>query len=156
MGRRFFRHGELPLVLLALLADRQMHGYELMAELGRLFAPHYSPSPGSVYPAVEALESEGLIRPQGEGGPRVYELTPSGKQALEKRRELLAAIELRTGLRVQQRGTIDAVLDRFASRIRELAGRLEPDSLERILDSTADEIEGKAVSGQAASVEVKA
>ncbi|EUA73856.1 hypothetical protein I540_0264 [Mycobacteroides abscessus subsp. bolletii 1513] len=36
---RFFRHGELPLVLLALLAQRPMHGYELMSELSRLFGP---------------------------------------------------------------------------------------------------------------------
>ena len=37
MSRRFFRHGELPLVLLALLAERPKHGYEIMADLTRLF-----------------------------------------------------------------------------------------------------------------------
>lgn len=155
MGRRFFRHGELPLVLLALLAERRMHGYDLMAELARLFAPHYRPSPGSVYPAVEALEAEGLITPRGEDGPRVYELTSLGKQALEKRGDVLAAVELRTGIRVRQKRTVDAMLDRFASRIRGLAGRLESVSLEQILDRTADEIEEMAVIGRTTSVEGK-
>lgn len=153
MGRRFFRHGELPLVLLALLAERPMHGYDLMIELGRLFAPHYHPSPGSVYPAVEALEAEGLIAARANDGPRVYRLTRSGAEALEKRRDALAALELRTGMRVAQRGTVDAVLDRFASRVRALTGRLDPDMLEHVLDRTLDDIEATAVTGQPAGKE---
>lgn len=144
MGRRFFRHGELPLVLVALLAERPMHGYDLMAELGRLFGPHYRPSPGSVYPAVEALEAEGLITPQGGDGPRVYRLTPSGEEALEARLDALADLELRTGVRVGQRGTVDAALERFAARVRGLTGRLEPDALERVLNRTLDDIEETA------------
>ncbi|HWC13388.1 MAG TPA: PadR family transcriptional regulator [Actinomycetota bacterium] len=147
MGRRFFRHGELPLVLLALLAERPMHGYDLMIELGRLFAPHYHPSPGSVYPAVEALEAEGLIAARTDDGPRVYRLTRSGATALEKRRDALAALELRTGMRVAQRGTVDAVLDRFASRVRAFTGRLDPDTLEDVLDRTLDDIQA-TVTGQ--------
>jgi DNA-binding PadR family transcriptional regulator len=155
MGRRFFRHGELPLVLVALLAERPMHGYDLMAELGRLFAPHYRPSPGSVYPAVEALEAEGLITPRVDDGPRVYRLTRSGEQALEKRRDALATLELRTGVRVGQRGTVDAALERFAARVRGLAGRLEPNALERVLSRTLDDIEETAVTEQAAGKEAR-
>ena len=57
----FFRYGELPLVLLALLQQRPMNGYEMLSELGRLFSPGYAPSPGSVYPAISALRRSGLI-----------------------------------------------------------------------------------------------
>jgi len=155
MGRRFFRHGELPLVLLALLAERPMHGYDLMAELGRLFAPHYRPSPGSVYPAVEALEAEGLISPQDDDGPRVYQLTSLGEQALETRRDALAAVELRTGMRVGQRGTVDAVLDRFASQVRGLAGRLDPNTLEDVLNRTLNHIEETTSAEQATNEEAR-
>lgn len=155
MGRRFFRHGELPLVLLALLAERPMHGYDLMAELERLFAPHYRPSPGSVYPAVEALEAERLITPGNDDGPRVYRLTRSGEQALEKRRDALAALELRTGMRAGQRGTVDAVLERFAARVRGLAGRLEPETLEQVLSSTLADIEQTAVTKRAVGEEAR-
>lgn len=155
MGRRFFNHGELPLVLLALLAERPMHGYDLMAELGRLFAPYYRPSPGSVYPAVEALEAEGLIDPQVDDGPRVYRLTPSGEQALEARRDALARLELRTGVRVGQRGTVDAALDLFAARVRGLAGRLKPDALERVLNRTLDDIEVTALTEHATGEETR-
>lgn len=149
MARRFFRHGELPLVLLALVAERPMHGYDLMAELARLFAPYYRPSPGSVYPAVEALEAEGLIVPTiNSDVPRVYRLTSLGQQALDKRRNALAALELRTGVRVGERDTIDAVLDRFASRVRSLAGQVGPDVLERTLDRVLDDIKKTVVNKQ--------
>jgi DNA-binding PadR family transcriptional regulator len=151
MGRRFFAHGELPLVLLALLEERPMHGYELMNELGRLFAPHYRPSPGSIYPALDALDAERLITPEDEGGTRVFDLTSSGQEALDKRRDALAAIELRTGVSVGQRGTVDAVLARFGSRIRGLAGRLDPTALDEILDRAVREIEDMAVVSRTAS-----
>jgi DNA-binding PadR family transcriptional regulator len=156
MGRRFFGHGELPLVLLALLAERPMHGYDLMAELGRLFAPHYRPSPGSVYPAVEALDAEGLITPRDDGAPRVYRPTLLGEQALEERRDALAAVELRTGMRVGQRRTVNSALERFASRVRVLAGRLDPDALEQLLDQAVGAIEASAVTDQAASEKERA
>lgn len=144
MGRRFFGHGELPLVLLALLAERPMHGYDLMAELGRIFAPHYNPSPGSIYPAVEALEAEGLIAARDGDGRRVYRLTSLGEDALEKRRHGLAAIEVRTGMRLGHRADMDAALDRFSSRVLALAEHLDADKLERILDSALRDIEDEA------------
>ncbi len=61
MGVGFFRYGELPLVLLALLRQSSMNGYEMLGELGKLFSPGYAPSPGSVYPAISALLRSGLI-----------------------------------------------------------------------------------------------
>jgi DNA-binding PadR family transcriptional regulator len=113
-----------------------------------LFAPHYRPSPGSIYPALEALEAEGLIAPEEERGARVYALTSLGQEALDKRRHALAALELRTGVSVGQGGTVDAVLARFGSRIRGLAGRLDPTALDEILDRAVRDIEDMAVAGQ--------
>src|SRR3954453_5414732 len=100
MSRRFFRHGELPLVVLAMLADRPMHGYELMSELTRLFGPRYRPSPGSVYPALEALEAERLLEGETDSGRNTYRATEAGLEALEGRAADLAALELRTGVRI--------------------------------------------------------
>src|SRR5207253_2255839 len=85
MSRRFFRHGELPLVLLALMDDRPMHGYEVMSELSRLFGPHYRPSPGTVYPAIEALEAERLVAGEEHDGRTIYETTPAGAEARGQR-----------------------------------------------------------------------
>lgn len=140
MGIRFFRHGELPLVLLALLDERPMHGYELMGELARIF-PLYRPSPGSVYPAIDALEAEGLVDGEDQGGRTVYRNTRVGRRALEDRRDMLARLEVRTGTRIGQRDPLDSTLDRFSSRVRALSGRLDMARLEELLEQTAAEIE---------------
>jgi DNA-binding PadR family transcriptional regulator len=144
MGRRFFRHGELHLVVLALLRRQPMHGYELMHELARLFGPQYRPSAGSIYPAVEALEAEGLVEAHEEGDRRVLELTVLGRDALDRRGEVLDALEVRTGVRIQDRSEIEAALARFGSRVRAVTDRLEGGALEVLLDGAAAEIEGHA------------
>ena len=61
MAPRFFRHGELPLVVLALLEREPMHGYQVLGELTRRFGDVYVPSAGSVYPAIRALRDDGLV-----------------------------------------------------------------------------------------------
>lgn len=141
MSRRFFRHGELPLVLLALIAQRPRHGYEIMSELTRLFGPRYRASPGSVYPAIEALQAEELISGSAEAGRTVFAITPAGERAIEDRFEQLAALELRVGVRLAEIATIDALLDRFKARLSPLAGRIDLDAAAQILDAAASEIE---------------
>ena len=77
-SRRFFRSGELHLVLLALLGSRPQHGYELLSELAARFGPAYQPSPGSVYPALSALEAEGLLLAEDDGGGTLPALNRKG------------------------------------------------------------------------------
>ncbi len=141
MSRRFFRHGELPLVLLALVSERPKHGYEIMADLTRLFGPHYRASPGSIYPAIEALEAEGLIEGEAVSGKKVYRSTPAGDGALQTRDELVAALELRTGVRLGRDDSLDPVLARFNARVRPLSGRVDVDAATAVLDRAAAEIE---------------
>ncbi|HEY3829889.1 MAG TPA: PadR family transcriptional regulator [Solirubrobacteraceae bacterium] len=141
MPRRFFRHGELPLVLLALLTERPRHGYEIMAELKRLFGPRYRPSPGSVYPAIEALHAEGLIDGQIHDGKTTYRVTPAGEQALQARRDALAALEVRTGARFGDADSIELVLDRFRARLVPLSGRVDPQAIAAVLQRAAADIE---------------
>jgi DNA-binding PadR family transcriptional regulator len=144
MARRFFRHGELPLVLLAILAERPRHGYEIMAHLARLFGHRYRASPGSIYPAIEALEAEGLIEGESRDGKTIYRNTGAGDEALAARAELLAEVELRTGVRLDRRHSLDPVLARFRARLAPLAGRLDPDAVTAVLDRAAVEIESLA------------
>jgi DNA-binding PadR family transcriptional regulator len=141
MSRRFFRHGELPLAVLALLAERPMHGYELMSELSRLFGPRYRASPGSVYPALEALEAEQLLSGEVDAGRTIYQTTPAGVEALETRADDLAALEGRTGVCLQGAESLDTALSRFKARLSPLSGRLDLTTVEPILERAATEIE---------------
>jgi DNA-binding PadR family transcriptional regulator len=139
--RGLFRHGELHLVVLALLEREPMHGYQLMGELARLFAPDYRPSPGSVYPCVEALAESGLIASADGGARRIYRLTPVGSEALSRRLHELVVIESRTGVRIGGSGDVDAALDRFTARVRAAAPFAPLDTILEILDDTATRIE---------------
>lgn len=141
MARRFFRHGELPLVLLALFSDRPMHGYEVMMELRRLFGPRYRPSPGTVYPAVEALEAAGLIAGQEEDSRTTYRTTAAGDEALAKRADTLATLELRTGARVRRSESLEPIMERFKARLVPLSGRVDADAVAAVLERAAAEIE---------------
>lgn len=131
-------------MLLALLAERPRHGYEIMAELKHLFGPRYRPSPGSVYPAIEALNAEGLIDGQTHDGKTTYRVTPAGEQAFEARRDALAALEVRTGARFGDADSIEPLLDRFRARLVPLSGRVDPQAIAAVLQRAVADIEGLA------------
>ncbi|MBJ7471571.1 MAG: PadR family transcriptional regulator [Solirubrobacteraceae bacterium] len=141
MPPRFFKHGELPLVLIALVDQSPRHGYEIMAELKRLFGPRYRPSPGSIYPAIEALQTEGLIVGYPVGDKVVYEPTPRGRQSLADRAEMLAALELRSGVMLGEGESLEALLTRFKARLSPLSGRVDPLAAEAVLERAAQDIE---------------
>ncbi len=51
----------------------------------------WRPSAGSVYPALQQLEDEGLIAPEGEGRRRMYSLTDAGRAYAEEHEDELNA-----------------------------------------------------------------
>jgi len=81
------RRGDVRAAILALLAERPMHGYEMLQELGERTHDLWHPSPGSLYPALQLLEDQGLVRSMTEDGRRRYELTDEGRAELAKRAE---------------------------------------------------------------------
>lgn len=143
-----FRHGELHLVVLAMLERQPMHGYQLLSELARLFGPGYRPSPGSVYPRIEALSRSGLVEGVDDGGRRVYSLTPSGADALAQRLHDLVAIESRTGVRLVGGDEVEALLGRFVARVRAAAPRLDLAVLDEALGDVASRLEEFAARGR--------
>ena len=74
--------GDVRAAILALLAEQPMHGYQIMRELGERSGGVWRPSPGSIYPTLQQLEDEELVRPEtGDGGRRVFALTDAGREA---------------------------------------------------------------------------
>lgn len=82
-GRAMVRRGVRPAIL-AVLASRPMHGYQVMQELEQLSGGRWRPSAGSVYPILQQLEDEGLVHSEELDGRRVYTLTDAGSAEAEK------------------------------------------------------------------------
>jgi DNA-binding PadR family transcriptional regulator len=79
------RRGDVRAAALALLAERPMHGYEMIKELEERTEGAWTPSAGSIYPTLQMLEDEGLISGQEIEGKRRFTLTDPGRAEQESR-----------------------------------------------------------------------
>ena len=79
------RRGDVRAAALALLAERPMHGYEMIKEIEERTEGAWTPSAGSIYPTLQLLEDEGLISGQEIEGKRRFTLTDSGRAEQESR-----------------------------------------------------------------------
>lgn len=76
---RVFDHGELRFVVLALIAERPRHGYEIIKAIEERLASGYSPSPGVIYPTLTMLEELGHATVREGEGKKLYAITPEGE-----------------------------------------------------------------------------
>lgn len=96
-GGRMFGHGDLKLLLLALIEQEPRHGYELIRMIEDMFHGQYSPSPGTVYPTLTMLEEMGYLKVDSEeGGRKRYAITDEGRAFLDDNREEVEAVTERT------------------------------------------------------------
>jgi DNA-binding PadR family transcriptional regulator len=77
--------GDVRAAILTLLAEEPMHGYQIIRELNERSGGVWSPSPGSIYPTLQLLEDEGLIRGEESDGKKVFTLTQAGRDTLATR-----------------------------------------------------------------------
>ena len=76
--------GDVRTAVLALLAERPMHGYQIIQEIDSRSAGSWKPSAGSVYPTLQLLADEGLIVAEEAGGRKTYSLTDAGRLVAEE------------------------------------------------------------------------
>ncbi len=79
MGR-----GDVRSAVLALLAEKPMHGYQIIREIEERSGGSWKPSAGSVYPTLQLLADEGLITSEESNGRKTYALTEEGKAAADE------------------------------------------------------------------------
>lgn len=95
-GRRFrwrvFERGDLKFVILRLVSEKPMHGYEVMQALEEESCGCYKASPGSVYPTLQMLEDEGFVRCREDEGKKVYEITAEGREYLDEHGDVVEEI----------------------------------------------------------------
>jgi DNA-binding PadR family transcriptional regulator len=83
-GGRRARRGDVRAAILALLAERPMHGYEMIQELEARTNGLWRPSAGSIYPTLQLLEDEGLVSSEESEGKRRFSLTDAGRASAEE------------------------------------------------------------------------
>lgn len=81
-GTRMGR-GDVRAAVLALLAEKPMHGYQIIQEIDERSGGSWKPSPGSVYPTLQLLTEERLVIAEESNGRKTYSLTEEGRQEAE-------------------------------------------------------------------------
>ena len=123
MSQRVFAHGGLRLYLLLLLGEEPRHGYELIRLLEDRFMGMYTPSAGTIYPRLAALEDDGLVEHEVIDGRKVYRLTAAGSAELDARRDEVVAIAAEA---VQSaRALATEIRDEVRSSVRDLRAELK-------------------------------
>ncbi|MDP9822414.1 PadR family transcriptional regulator [Nocardioides massiliensis] len=85
------RRGDVRAAILDVLATEPMNGYQLIQQIADRTDGAWKPSPGSVYPTVQALEDEGLVAGEQVGGRRLLALTEEGRRYVAEHPDELAA-----------------------------------------------------------------
>jgi len=83
---------DLQLLLLALIAEKPSHGYDLIKLLEERSGGYYVPSPGMVYPALTYLEEAGYATVEPEGAKKLYRISEQGRAYLDQNRATVEAL----------------------------------------------------------------
>lgn len=83
-GYAAVRRGKVRPLILAVLYEQPMHGYQVMQELEARTGGRWRPSAGTIYPTLQQLEDEQLVRTEEQDGRKVYRLTDEGRAAAEE------------------------------------------------------------------------
>lgn len=147
----------LRYAILALLADGETHGYELVKRFNARLGPFWHPNVGQIYQLLQELERRGLVARRddhtGNRLRRCFRLTPRGERALRAflgrrpgwppplRDELLirvlAAERDGTGALLDQLGRQEAEYRRYVETIREQASQAAEHTMTRRLADAA-------------------
>jgi DNA-binding PadR family transcriptional regulator len=73
----------LKYIVLKIIKDKPIHGYEIMKTVELLSKGQWTPSAGSIYPILESLESKGFVQSEETDRRKVYSITPAGMEALD-------------------------------------------------------------------------
>jgi PadR family transcriptional regulator len=88
-GRLNIPQGTLDLLILTIVRREPLHGYGIAQRLKSLTRGTFQINPGSLFPALYALERDGKLRceerlSENNRRARYYTLTPQGRKQLER------------------------------------------------------------------------
>jgi DNA-binding PadR family transcriptional regulator len=135
------RRGDIRAAALALLAEKPMHGYEMIQEVEERSGGYWRPSAGSIYPTLQLLEDEGLIVGEESDGKRRFTLTEEGKAHASERAEKSGSLpweQVRTSARPEtvQLGQSLRQLAEAASQALRVGDESQQARIRELLDET--------------------
>jgi DNA-binding PadR family transcriptional regulator len=133
-GGRFFGPGEVRWALLSLLKDGPAHGYELMVRLEERTNGTYKASAGTIYPTLQQLEDEGLVKVSAAGGKKTYALTGDGEREVARNAQGVDEV----WRRAEARSEWGVMADPDAAEILGPALRLAKSALKAVVKSRGD------------------
>ena len=155
---RIFDRGDLKYMILELLRDRPMHGYEVMRALEETSGGAYTASPGSVYPTLQSLEDGGYVSSEEKDGRKVYTITDEGREFLDSNQDRVEQILHRikdfakhfSGAPMTDvtRSFMRLAQASFEQSIRRVGDEDSMDRLREILEQAAREIENVGGGGK--------
>ena len=78
------QRGDITPLILQVLKDEPMHGYQIIRTFEELSNGMWRPSAGSVYPILQLLEEQQLVRSHEDEGKKSYFLTQKGRDEAQK------------------------------------------------------------------------
>lgn len=149
---RLFAHGNLHLAALHLIAEKPRHGYEIIKVIEEMAGGSYSPSPGTIYPALSMLEDQGFVAVETTAGNRkLYTATEDGLTYLQTNKAAVDALIAQIHLAARQNGgeppaqVLRAVENlKLALRLKLSSGTPDAERVQKItaaLDAAVAEIE---------------
>jgi DNA-binding PadR family transcriptional regulator len=155
---RIFDRGDLKYMILELLRDRPMHGYEVMRALEETSGGAYTASPGSVYPTLQSLEDDGYVSSEEADGRKVYTITEEGREFLASNQDRVEQILHRIAdfakhfsgapMTDVTRSFMRLAHASFEQSIRRVGDEHSMDRLREILEKAAREIENVGSGGK--------
>jgi len=139
---RMFAAGELRLALLHFISGQSRHGYELIKAIEELTGGAYAPSPGAVYPTLNLMVDEGVIKEaESEGARKNFAITKEGKSELDVRKgeaeTLIGKLAAKSeGAAQEQAPDLFRAMGNLSNVLRNRArsGGLEQEAVEEIVD----------------------
>lgn len=119
-------------MLLKALAEKPMHGYEVIKSIGGEFGGIFRPSAGAIYPLLQALEDEGYVKGEEAGERRVYSITPNGMELMKREESMFKEMIENRRAFFEERKELNRELHNFASLIGTNYRDLTPEKAEKI------------------------
>lgn len=132
------RRGDVRVAVIMALAEEPMHGYQIMQKLEERSGGAWRPSPGSVYPTLQLLEDQGLIKGEESEGRRVFSLTEAGTAEVEKLKERIGDSPWGEGAETDPRFGLRQAAMSLAGAVKQVAMTGSADDAQKALEILRD------------------